>query len=58
MKFENLKIEFEKYCTVDVIASSFEDKMKKLVAEIASFLGEPEPYEIERKYLIEYPDIK
>ena len=37
---------------------SFEDKMKKLIAEIASFLGEPEPYEIERKYLIEYPDIK
>lgn len=37
---------------------SFEDKMKKLVTEIASFLGEPEPYEIERKYLIEYPDIK
>ena len=38
--------------------SSFEDKMKKLIAEFASFLGEPEPYEIERKYLIEYPDIK
>ena len=38
--------------------STFEDKMKKLIAEIASFLGEPEPYEIERKYLIEYPDIK
>ncbi len=38
--------------------SSFEDKMKKLITEIASFLGEPEPYEIERKYLIEYPDIK
>lgn len=38
--------------------SSFEDKMKKLVAEIASFLGEPEPYEIERKYLIEYPDLQ
>lgn len=37
---------------------SFEDKMKRLVAEITSFLGEPEPYEIERKYLIEYPDIK
>ena len=32
--------------------------MKKLIAEIASFLGEPEPYEIERKYLIEYPDIR
>ena len=30
--------------------------MKKLVAEIRSFLGEPEPYEIERKFLIEYPD--
>ena len=38
--------------------TSFEDKMKKLVAEIASFLGEPEPFEIERKYLIEYPDIR
>ena len=38
--------------------STFEDKMKKLIAEIASFLGEPEPYEIERKFLIEYPDIK
>ena len=36
---------------------SFEDKMKKLIAEISSFLGEPEPFEIERKYLIEYPDI-
>ena len=31
--------------------------MKRLVAEIASFLGEPEPFEIERKFLIEYPDI-
>ena len=38
--------------------TTFEDKMKKLIAEIASFLGEPEPYEIERKYLIEYPDIQ
>ncbi len=38
--------------------SSFEDKMKKLMAEIASFLGEPEPLEIERKYLIEYPDLQ
>ncbi|MCR5292786.1 MAG: hypothetical protein K6E28_07875, partial [Eubacterium sp.] len=26
--------------------------------EIRSFLGEPEPFEIERKYLIEYPDLK
>ena len=32
--------------------------MKRLIGEIASFLGEPEPYEIERKYLIVYPDVK
>lgn len=37
--------------------TDFESKMKKLVAEIASLLGEPEPLEIERKFLIEYPDI-
>ena len=39
-------------------SSDFEDKMKNLIAEIRSFLGEPEPFEIERKYLIEYPDLK
>lgn len=39
-------------------SSNFEDKMKRLIAEITSFLGEPEPYEIERKFLIEYPDMK
>lgn len=38
-------------------SSDFEDKMKRLVKEISSFLGEPEPYEVERKFLIEYPDI-
>ena len=32
--------------------------MKHLIREIASFLGEPEPLEIERKFLIKYPDIK
>ena len=36
----------------------FEEKMKLLVAEISFFLGEPEPFEIERKFLIEYPDIE
>lgn len=36
----------------------FEDKMKHLINEISSFLGEPEAFEIERKFLIEYPDIK
>lgn len=39
-------------------STNFEDKLKRLVAEIRSFLGEPEPLEIERKFLIEYPDIK
>lgn len=39
-------------------STNFEDKMKKLISEISSFLGEPEPFEIERKYLIEYPDIR
>lgn len=39
-------------------AAGFEDKLKKLIAEISSFLGEPEPFEIERKFLIEYPDLE
>ena len=34
----------------------FADKQNRLVAEIAAFLGEPEPLEIERKLLIAYPD--
>ena len=38
-------------------ATDFEDKLKRLIAEISAFLGEPEPFEIERKYLIEYPDV-
>ena len=39
-------------------ATDFEEKLKRLIAEIRSFLGEPEPMEIERKFLVEYPDIK
>ena len=39
-------------------ATDFEAKMRRLIAEISSFLGEPEPFEIERKFLIEYPDIR
>ena len=39
-------------------STDFEEKMKRLLKEISNVLGEPEPYEIERKYLIEYPDIK
>jgi CYTH domain-containing protein/thymidylate kinase len=38
-------------------STNFENKIKKLITEISSFLGEPEPLEIERKFLIEYPDI-
>ena len=38
-------------------SSNFEDKMKKLLKEISLFLGEPEPYEIERKFLIQFPNI-
>ena len=39
-------------------ATGFEEKMRRLVKEISSFLGEPEPLEIERKYLIRFPNIK
>lgn len=38
-------------------STGFENKMKRMISEIAGFLGEPEPYEIERKFLVEYPDI-
>lgn len=39
-------------------STNFESKMRRLMAEISSFLGEPQPYEIERKFLIELPNIK
>ncbi len=39
-------------------STDFENKMKRLIKEISTFLGEPVPYEIERKFLIEYPDIR
>lgn len=38
-------------------SADFETKMHRLVTEITSFLGEPEPYEIERKFLIKMPDV-
>lgn len=37
---------------------NFENKIRNLLSEISSFLGEPEPFEIERKFLIEYPDLE
>lgn len=39
-------------------STDFEEKLERLLKEIAVFLGEPEPYEIERKFLIYYPNIK
>ncbi len=38
-------------------STGFEDKLKRLIAEIRSFPGEPEPLETERKFLIRYPDV-
>ena len=38
-------------------STDFEGKMKRLIAEISYFLGETAPYEIERKFLISYPNI-
>lgn len=39
-------------------STSFEEKMIRLIKEITSFLGEPTPMEIERKYLIARPHQK
>ena len=39
-------------------STDFDEKMKRLMREIAAVLGEPNPYEIERKFLIEMPDIE
>ena len=38
-------------------STSFEDKLRRLIGEIRSFLGETEPMEFRRKFLVEYPDI-
>lgn len=37
-------------------STGFEEKMKRTLTEISNVLGEPEPYEVERKFLIRYPD--
>ena len=39
-------------------STEFEKKLKRLLKEISIFLGEPEPLEIEKKFLICYPNIK
>ena len=38
-------------------SADFEHKLRRLIAEIRALLGEPEPMEIERKFLVEYPDL-
>ena len=38
-------------------STHFEEKLERLLDEILSFLGEPKPLEVERKFLIEYPDV-
>ncbi|MBO7674462.1 MAG: AAA family ATPase [Atopobiaceae bacterium] len=38
-------------------STDFEEKMRNLIREITYFLGEASPYEIERKFLIEFPDV-
>lgn len=39
-------------------SSNFRFKVKRLMEEITAFIGVPEPFEIERKFLIEHPDLE
>lgn len=39
-------------------STSFEGKLRRLIAEIGTFLGEPVSVESERKFLIRYPDLR
>ena len=45
-----------RYLRVIDNSTDFEGKMRRLEAEIAGFLGEDHPYEMERKFLIRRPD--
>ncbi len=38
--------------------SGFDSKVSALLAKVSAFLGYPEPLEIERKFLIEFPDLE
>jgi len=38
-------------------STDFEDKIARLTQALSHFLGEPAPFELERKFLIAYPDI-
>jgi CYTH domain-containing protein/predicted ATPase len=39
-------------------STDFPKKMNRLMGEITAVLGEPLPYEVERKFLIKYPNIE
>ena len=39
-------------------STDFEGKMRRLLKEISCLLGEPVPYEIERKFLVKLPDLE
>lgn len=39
-------------------STDFDEKMRRLMKEVSNVLGEPEPLEIERKFLIEKPDLE
>lgn len=39
-------------------STPFKEKLERLRKEVFAFLGIPQPLEIERKFLIEYPDIE
>ena len=38
-------------------STDFQAKLERLINAMTSFLGEPDPFEVEHKYLIEYPDL-
>lgn len=38
-------------------STGFDEKLKRLLKEVLAYLGVPKPFEIERKFLIEYPDL-
>ena len=51
---------WEKHPHLRIIDNSvdFNHKLRRLIAEIRLALGEPEPLEIERKFLVAYPDVQ
>ncbi|MBQ7447634.1 MAG: AAA family ATPase, partial [Eubacterium sp.] len=42
---------------IENTSTDFNEKMKRLISEVSSVLDAPGPYEIRRKFLIDYPDL-